>query len=87
MELYYLMSEILVHFTFNVCRVLGNPSRDGYAAFDDTTYFVFGAGGKPDSGVILDSINDFVDTFSSKASFRIRRKSFNCNGSHIIQMS
>jgi len=87
MELYYLMSEIQLHFTFSVCRVLGNPSRVGYAAFDNTTYFVFGAGGKRDMGVTVDSINDFVDTFSSEASFRVRRKSFSCNGSHIIQMS
>lgn len=81
------MSEIQVYFTFNICRVLGNPSRVGYAAFDNTTYFLFGAGGKLDTGVILESITDFVDTFSSKASFRVRRKSFSCNGSHIIEMS
>jgi hypothetical protein len=87
MELYYLISEIQAYFTFNICRVLGNPSRDGYSAFDSTTYFVFGAGGKLDMGVILESITDFVDTFSSKASFRVRRKSFSCNGSHIIEMS
>jgi hypothetical protein len=81
------MSEIQVYFTFNICRVLGNPSKVGYAAFVNTTYFVFGAGGKTDMGVILETIKDFVDTFSSKASFRVRRKSFNCSGSHIIEMS
>lgn len=75
------------YFTFNICRVLGNPSRVGYAALDNTTSFVFGIGGTLDVQVILDSFKVFVGTISSKLSFNVCRKGFSCKESHLMQMS
>lgn len=75
------------HFTFNVCRVLGNPSNVGYAALDNTTHFVFGIGGTLDVAVILDSFKVFVGTVSSKPSFNVCRNDFNCKESHLMQTS